>query len=476
MNAGVRMPEGFAWGVATASYQVEGAVTEDGRAPSIWDTFAHTPGKIADGNTGDVACDQYHRFAEDVDLMADMGVTHYRFSLAWPRIQPTGSGPLNPAGLDFYERLVDALLDKGITPWVTLYHWDLPQALEDKGGWPVRDTAYRFAEYAVATHERLADRIRDWTTLNEPWCSAYLGYGSGTHAPGRRNERDALHAAHHLLLGHGLAVAGMRAQTGPGGTGPRGTGPGGTGSGSRIGITTNLWPVSAVTGSPGDVDAARRVDGICNRFFLDPLLTGKYPSDVLADVAKITDTSHIHAGDEATIAAPLDFLGVNYYNPAFVRGGADKPDGNKAWIGCDDVESVPQGFPRTDMGWEIEPDGLRRLLVRLHRDYPAMPLYVTENGIALRDVVASDGTVDDPDRIAYIDAHLRAVRQAADEGVDVRGYFVWTLTDNFEWSFGFSKRFGLVHLDSETQLRIPKSSAAWYGQVARTGELPDVSA
>ncbi len=453
-----RLPNGFAYGVATASYQIEGAVAEDGRSPSIWDTFSHTPGKISDGNTGDVACDHYHRFGEDVALLADMNATHYRFSLAWPRIQPDGSGPLNQAGLDFYARLVDALLERGIQPWVTLYHWDLPQALEDKGGWPARDTAYRFAEYAVATHERLGDRVQAWTTLNEPWCSAYLGYGSGTHAPGRRDEREALHAAHHLLLGHGMAVSGMRASAH---------------AGSEIGITLNLWPVTAVSGSPGDVDAARRVDGISNRAFLDPVLRGAYPPDVLADVAKITDASHIHEGDEATIGAPLDFLGVNYYMPTYVRAGADSSDRrNVAWIGCDDIASVPQGSPTSDMGWEIEPDGLRRLLVRLHTDYPGVPLYVTENGIALRDKVDTAGRVEDPERISYIDAHLRAVAQAVEEGADVRGYFVWTLTDNFEWSFGFSKRFGLVHLDAETQVRIPKSSAAWYAQVARAGELP----
>jgi beta-glucosidase len=462
---GTTFPDGFAWGVATASYQIEGAVAEDGRGPSIWDTFTHTPGKISDGNVGDVACDHYHRYHEDVDLLSMLNATHYRFSLAWPRIQPDGSGPLNPAGIDFYARLVDALLERGIQPWVTLYHWDLPQALEDRGGWPARDTALRFADYALATYERLADRVQNWTTLNEPWCSAYLGYGNGVHAPGRQDSGDALRAAHHLLLGHGLAVDRMRSA----GLGPK------SGADQRFGITLNLWPIAPVTSEPGDVDAARRVDGISNRLFLDPVLKGAYPRDVLADVSGLTDHAHIQDGDEKLIAAPVDFLGVNYYMPTFVRlrqaGGAAGDGRGGAWIGGEDIESVPQGFPQSDMGWEIEPDGLRRLLVRLRDDYPALPLYVTENGIALRDKVNASGSVEDPERIAYIEAHLRACRQAIDEGVDLRGYFVWTLTDNFEWAWGFSKKFGLVHLDPATQRRIPKASAHWFAARAKANAL-----
>jgi beta-glucosidase len=447
-------PPGFAFGVATASYQIEGAVAEDGRRPSIWDTFAHTPGKTRGGDTGDVACDHYHRFAEDVELIASLGVTHYRFSLAWPRIQPDGKGPVNPAGLDFYARLVDSLLSHGIQPWVTLYHWDLPQALEDAGGWPARDTAHRFADYAAATYERLGDRVGHWTTLNEPWCSAFLGYFTGRHAPGRRDQAAAIRAVHHLLLGHGLAISQLR----------------GLRPGNELGITLNLWPVSAASDSPSDVDAARRVDGISNRFFLDPILLGRYPADVLADLAPVTDLTHLHDGDEQAIAAPIDLLGVNYYTGLQVKEGTGNTE--SGWVGSPNVESVPRGFPTTDMGWEIEPDGLRRLLLRLHRDYPTTPLYITENGIALRDSPDADGKVDDPDRIAYIDGHLRAAAQALAEGVDLRGYFLWTFTDNFEWSFGFSKRFGLFYLDYPTQRRIPKTSAAWFTQVAKTGELP----
>jgi beta-glucosidase len=447
-------PPGFAFGVATASYQIEGGVAEGGRRPSIWDTFSHTPGKTFNGDTGDMACDHYHRYAEDVELIASLGVTHYRFSLAWPRIQPDGHGPLNTAGVDFYARLVDALLEHGIQPWVTLYHWDLPQALEDAGGWPARDTAHRFADYAAAIYARLGDRVGYWTTLNEPWCSAFLGYFTGRHAPGRREPAASIRAVHHLLLGHGLAISRMR----------------GLRSSNELGITLNLWPFSPASDSPSDMDAARRADGISNRFFLDPILLGRYPADVLEDLAPVTDLSHIHDGDEQAIAAPIDLLGVNYYTGQRVKDGTGNPE--SGWVGSPNVESVPRGFPTTEMGWEIEPDGLRRLLLRLRDDYPKIPLYITENGIALRDSVGADGTVDDPDRIAFIDGHLRAAAQTLAEGVDLRGYFLWTFTDNFEWSFGYSKRFGLVYLDYPTQRRIPKTSAAWFAKVAKTGELP----
>jgi beta-glucosidase len=453
-------PQGFAWGTATASYQIEGAVGEGGRGPSIWDTFAHTPGKVQNGDTGDVADDHYHRYAEDVAILADLGVTHYRFSLAWPRLQPAGRGALNQQGVDFYSRLVDELLGRGITPWVTLYHWDLPQALEDAGGWPVRDTAERFAEYAALVHERLNDRITDWTTLNEPWCSAFLGYANGHHAPGRQEPAAALAAAHHLLLGHGLAVRAMRAQN----------------ADSSFGITLNLYPVDPATDDPADVDAARRVDLLSNRIFLDPLLRGRYPDDLRGDAAKVSDLAFIARGDEETIAAPLDMLGVNYYSRHVVRAtGTGRPSSPRAsaWVGSADVEQVSRGLPRTEMGWEIDAQGLHDVLLRLHREYGPIPLYVTENGAAFADEPGPDGTVADPQRVDYLDSHFRAARRAIDDGVDLRGYFVWSLLDNFEWAWGYAKRFGLIYVDYPTQRRIPKDSARWFSRVTRLGGVPD---
>jgi beta-glucosidase len=456
----ITFPDGFAWGVATASYQIEGAVGEDGRSPSIWDTFAHTPGAVLNGDTGDVADDHYHRYREDVDLLGQLGVGYYRFSLAWPRLQPDGRGPLNEAGVDFYARLVDALLERGVTPWVTLYHWDLPQALQDEGGWPARDTAERFAEYSAAVYERLHDRIAHWTTLNEPWCSAYLGHAQGRHAPGIRDPAAALRAAHHLLLGHGLAVAAMRAQGD---------------AGNRFGITLNLYPVSPASAAPADVDAARRIDGLVNRQFLDPVLTGRYAADVQQDVAGITDGSHLLDGDEGRIGAPLDFLGINYYSRHVVRAG--RPTGEPSpWVGSEHVEFVSRGLPRTEMGWEIDAEGIYDVLSRVHRDYPPLALYITENGAAFPDEpVAGDG-VPDPERIAYLDSHFRAAHRAIEDGVDLRGYFVWTLMDNFEWGWGFSKRFGLVHVDYDTQRRTPKDSARWFAEVTRRNGLPRGSA
>jgi beta-glucosidase len=456
-DAAVRFPEGFAWGTATASYQIEGAVAEGGRGRSIWDTFAHTRGAIENGDTGDVTDDHYHRYEEDVALLAEMGATHYRFSLAWPRLQPDARGRLNQAGLDFYRRLVDRLLDSGIQPWVTLYHWDLPQVLEDAGGWPARDTAHRFADYAAAVHERLSDRIRYWTTLNEPWCSAFLGYAAGVHAPGRTEPAAAVRAAHHLLLGHSLAIQALRAN----------------GGGSTLGITMNLAPVGPAGDTQEDADAARRIDGLANRLFLDPVLRGRYPADVLDDLRGVSDLAHIQDGDEAVIGTPIDVLGVNYYTRHIVRAGqaASATGRRSAWVGSTDVEFVLRGLPRTEMGWEVDPRGLYDILTRVHRDYGPLPIYVTENGAAFADRPAADGTVSDPERVRYLDSHFRSAHRAIADGVDLRGYFVWTLMDNFEWAFGFSKRFGLVYVDYGTQRRIPKDSARWFADVTRRNGL-----
>jgi beta-glucosidase len=428
----------FVWGAATAAYQIEGAAGEDGREPSIWDTYSRTPGRVLGGDTGDVATDHYHRWPQDVETMSALGLDAYRFSVAWPRIG-------DQRGVDFYSRLVDALLERGIAPVATLYHWDLPQALEDAGGWPERDTAYRFAEYAARIGEALGDRVRTWTTLNEPWCSAFLGYASGVHAPGRTEPAAALAAAHHLNLAHGLA-----AQVLPG----------------PVSVTLNLHHVR------GDAEAARRVDAVANRVFLGPMLDGAYPADLLEDTASITDWSFVRDGDEATIKAPLDVLGVNYYSPTLVRswtgdGPRATADGHgdgtaSPWVGCDDVEFVRQPGPYTAMGWSIDPTGLTELLLRLHRDHPGVPLMITENGAAFDDLVDPDGRVRDQRRVDYLREHIAAVGRARAAGADVRGYFVWSLLDNFEWAYGYSKRFGIVHVDYKTQERTWKDSAHWY--------------
>jgi beta-glucosidase len=454
--AGVTFPPGFLWGAATASYQIEGAASADGRTPSIWDTFSKTPGRVAHGHTGDVACDHYHRMPDDVRLMAELGLRSYRFSLAWPRIQPDGAGPVNQAGLDFYRRLVDELLAHDIEPWVTLYHWDLPQPLEDAGGWPVRDTAGRFAEYAQLAHAALGDRIRYWTTLNEPWCSAFLGYGSGAHAPGREDRAAAVRAAHHLMLGHGMAVRAIRAAD------PT----------SQLGITLNLYAMSPLTSSPGDADACRRIDGVANRFFLDPVLLGRYPADVVEDMRGVSDFGHVRDGDLKIISEPLDLLGINYYSrhvvAAPVHGEEPAPYWRKpsSWPGSEDVRFVTRGIPVTEMNWEIDAPGLVETLRRVHDQYPELPLYVTENGSAFLDEVV-DGQVDDPQRLAYFDSHLRACADAIGAGVPLKGYFAWSLLDNFEWAYGYTRRFGLVHVDYETQRRIIKSSGRWYAEVIR---------
>ncbi|GAB3145025.1 GH1 family beta-glucosidase [Micromonospora sonneratiae] len=460
-------PPGFLWGAATAAYQIEGAVEADGRLPSIWDTFCHTPGRVKEGHTGDVACDHYHRYRDDVKLMADLGLRSYRFSVAWPRVQPTGSGPANQAGLDFYRRLVDELLDHGIEPWVTLYHWDLPQALEDAGGWPARDTAARFAEYAELTHAALGDRVRYWTTLNEPWCSAFLGYGSGGHAPGRSDAADSVRAAHHLMLGHGLAVQAMRAAR----------------PDHDFGVTLNLYAVSpqdpaASADVAGDADAVRRIDGLANRIFLDPVLRGEYPADVVQDLCNVTDFEHVRDGDLAIISTPLSMLGVNYYSRYVVAAPAPATEPVEpywrqpsCWPGSEQVRFVTSGRPVTDMGWEIDAAGLSEILQRLHREYPELPMHITENGSAFVDEVSADGAVHDPDRLAYFDAHLRACHEAIAAGVPLRGYFAWSLLDNLEWAWGYTKRFGMTHVDFDSQVRTLKSSGKWYAEVIRRNGL-----
>ncbi len=455
-----RFPEGFLWGTATASYQIEGAVNEDGKGPSVWDTFSHTPGKVYRGDTGDIACDHYHRLEEDLDLMADLGLRAYRFSIAWPRVQPEGSGPANQKGLDFYRRLVEGLRARSIEPMPTLYHWDLPQALEDKGGWTSRETSERFAEYTGIVYEALADSVMFWITLNEPWVVAWMGHAMGVHAPGHRDTTKALSATHHLLLGHGLALERMRTAKH---------------DDNRLGITLSFSSVRAASEDPADVEAARRVDGNTNRLYLDPLFRGNYPQDMLEHYRAHSDFAFVREGDLETISAPVDFLGVNYYYRKTVVDG-ENDSGLKTAERYPDLSAttvLPEGVETTAMGWPIEPDGLRDLLVRLHEEYTDVPIYITENGRAVYDYVDPEGEVKDEERISYLDAHFRAAHEAMQDGVDLRGYLVWSLLDNFEWAFGYSKRFGLIFVEYGTQRRIPKSSSRWYGEVIERNGLPE---
>jgi beta-glucosidase len=458
--AGVlHFPDGFLWGAATAAYQIEGGVGEDGRGVSIWDTFSHTPGRVRNGDTGDVAADHYHRVVEDVALMRELGLDAYRFSVAWPRVQPDGSGPPNRRGLDFYRRLVDALLVAEIEPVLTLYHWDLPQALEDAGGWSERETAYRFAEYAWEVFGAVGDSVRYWLTLNEPWCSAFMGYGMGRHAPGVHDAQREFAAAHHLLLGHGLALEALR---------PAAT------AQTQLGIVLNLETVRPASSDPADLAAARLADGMQIRFFLDPLFRGRYSPDVLEHLRAYVDLGYVHDGDLARISAPIDVLGVNYYRPS--RVGARRGPAGPSWTlwpGDEHVEALPQDLPTTAMGWPVDESGLEELLARLRDEYGVPPLLVTENGAAYDDRPDADGYVRDLERIDYLDRHLRAVHRAIAAGTDVRGYFVWSLLDNFEWSEGYTWRFGLVYVDYETQRRVPKESARWYRQVIAANGLPE---
>lgn len=440
-----RFPSDFVWGVATSAFQIEGAATEDGRGASIWDSFCRIPGAIADASDGLVACDHYHRWREDLDLIADLGVNAYRFSVSWPRVRPGGSGAWNEKGLAFYDQLVDGLLARGIKPYLTLNHWDLPDELQARGGWAHRDTVYRFVEYARGMAARLGDRLVSIATHNEPWVMAVLGHETGLFAPGVKDRATAAQVAHHLLLSHGLALQALRAQ----------------GCKAELGLVLNLAPVQAATDSDADRAAALLEDGKLLRWYMDPLFRATYPADVLAHLG--ADAPQVQPGDMATIATPMDFLGVNYYSRAVVSAGGP-------W------DAKSGGRPLTDMGWEVYPEGLTELLVRLHRDYAVPPMYVTENGGAFPDVLEG-GRVADRDRTDYLAAHIAAVGDAMRQGVPMAGYMVWSLLDNFEWASGYAKRFGIVHVDYLTQVRTCKDSALWLRGFVRSQQaLRDVTA
>jgi beta-glucosidase len=452
----LRFPDGFLWGTATAAYQIEGAPAEDGKGPSIWDTFSHTPGKVFHGDTGDVACDSYHRYPEDVAMLQRLGVGAYRFSLSWPRIQPDGRGPANPKGLDYYNRLIDALLEKAISPVVTLYHWDLPQALQDKGGWAVRDIAGIFADYAGIVGEAFGDRVHRWITLNEPWVVAHVGYRDGGHAPGIKDPAQAVAANHHLLLAHGRGVTALRAAS------P---------SPAQAGITLNLAVVRPT--SPEAADLAAELDARQNGAYLGPLLRGAYPERLTADFSPARVPDLIRDGDFDVIAAPIDFLGVNFYAPQYVGIRPDgQPRRGEQLIGRGQVLVQPEGMPVTAMNWLVDPSASYELMTRLRDETGGLPLYITENGSAWHDYVTQDGTVEDHERLQYLRGHLAALHAAISDGVNLRGYFAWSLLDNFEWAEGYAKRFGLVFVDFGTQKRILKRSGEFYASVVRANALP----
>ncbi len=432
-------PREFTWGAATAAYQIEGASKEGGRGPSIWDTFCRQPGAVERGESGEVAADHYHRWQQDVGLMAELGLKAYRFSIAWSRILPEGRGKVNPAGLDFYSRLVDALLERGIEPYITLYHWDLPQALQDRGGWAARDTAQYFADYAHLVASRLGDRVSRWITHNEPYVVAFPGHLTGDLAPGLRDSAVALRVVHHLLLSHGIAVEALRDVV----------------TRAKVGITLNLSPIHPASDLEEDNQAALWVDGIFNRLFLDPVLRGRYPEDVAAKCGPLLQA--VQSGDMERIAAPLDFLGVNYYTRTVVRNAPEVPV-------LEALPIRPEGNEYSEM-WEIYPPGLHELLVRLKADYAPVDLYITENGIPVPDTLDPDGRVRDSRRIRYLRDHLLQVGRAIAGGVPVRGYFAWSLMDNFEWAFGYRMRFGLVYVDWATQERTVKDSGRWYARL-----------
>ena len=455
--AKIEFPEGFHWGTATASYQIEGGWNEDGKGESIWDRFAHTPGKVSNGDTGDVACDSYHRYPEDVALMKAMNLNSYRFSIGWPRIQPTGSGSPNRKGLDYYRRLTDALLEAGIRPFPTLYHWDLPQPLEDVGGWAERATTDAFVEYVDAISRRLGDRVREWFTINEPWCASILGYLNGEHAPGRKSAPDALAAAHHLLLAHGRSVPILRANV----------------PGARVGIAPNLVPTEPASPSAADREAARRFDGAFNRWFMDPLYGLGYPDDIVRDYVDegalpSSGVPFVRQGDLDAIAVSTDFVGVNYYSRHVARSEAvDEADNEPRTV------RVAPESEWTDMGWEVHPPGLFDLLVRVQRDWGPREIFITENGAAFTSDPDAQGRIRDDRRVRFVHDHLVQCHRAIEAGVPLSGYFLWSLMDNFEWAHGYTKRFGIFHVDYDTLERRPKDSAHYYRKVVAARGLPD---
>ncbi|MCB2411760.1 beta-glucosidase [Demequina sp. TTPB684] len=463
-------PDDFFFGASTASYQIEGGAAEGGRLPSIWDTFAHAQGRTLNGDSGDVACDHFHRYAEDIKAMAEIGLTAYRFSMAWPRIQPTGDGDFNQEGFAFYHRILDELAKYNIEPLVTLYHWDLPQSLEDAGGWPERAIVDRFVEYAERTVAEFKDKVTYWTTFNEPWCTAFLGYSSGAHAPGRSEPAASLAAAHHLNLAHGLAYKAIK----------------NVHPDAKVSIVLNShlprpWNVA----DPRDVAVAQKIDALANRIFIDPYTLGQYPEVLLESTSKLTDWSFVHEGDLDAIKGTIDVLGVNYYSSHMVRFN-DSPhrlsgeDGHKTtvhscWPGADDAEFMPLIGKRTTMGWNVDPSGFHAHLMRMHRD-TGLPMIVTENGASWPDEVSEDGRIRDVDRYTYLHDHMGALLRAREEGADVRGYMAWSLMDNFEWAYGYSKRFGMLRVDYTTQERTWKDSAYWYQETIRNRAITPLDA
>jgi beta-glucosidase len=446
----IEFPSGFRWGAATAAYQIEGAASEGGRGRSVWDDFSHTEGKVANGHTGDIACDHYHRMERDVAMMAELGLQTYRFSISWSRVIPDGRTRPNPEGIAFYHRLIERLLEHDIEPCPTLFHWDLPTGLEEIGGFRNRDTCSWFADYAALMAQEYGDKVRMWSTFNEPWCFAFLGHATGHHAPGLRDPRAAVTVAHHQLLAHGLALQAMRAER----------------AGLQLGIVVNPSPVEREGAPPADDDQIRRIDAIHNRWWFDATLTGVYPADLLDDYGPLADA--ILPGDLTHISQPLDWIGINYYFDILVRGTRPHESSHPRMNAYPTVTGTTESDTRpdhTDMGWPITPQGFTNLLVRLQRDYPNLPpVHITENGCAYDDPVV-DGRIRDRRRIEYVDLHLRALADAIDQGVDVRSYYQWSLMDNFEWAFGYARRFGLVHVDFDTLERTWRDSAYWYRDV-----------